>query len=236
MKNIVLLLVFTLLATVATSQKNYFSNPASSFSKKKTSYVTLIDGTELEGKVKKFDWKKGLFEGITLVVDGKKKKLEGKDISHMYLQPSGLSKLGDIYDLTNNDDKVVDHTMNSELLKEGYVYFEQTECYYKKKKKETLLLQLLNTAFSNKVKVFHDPYARESASVGIGSFKVAGGNAKSYFIKKGDDVAFKLKKKNYDETASDLFGDCPDYFKTIEDALNWSKLGNHILDYSTECK
>lgn len=235
MKKATLLLLFTFLFSISYGQKSYFANPATGFSKKKTSYVTLQDGTELVGTLKKFDWKKGLFEGIVLVVDDKKKKISADEISHMYLMPSGLSKIGDFYDLTDNEDKVVDHSMNHERFKEGYVYFEQTECYYKKNKSKKILLQLLNAGFCNKVRVYNDPMASESAGVGIGSFKVAGGDAKSYYIKKGDAPAFKMKKKEYKDKAEDLFGDCKDFYDSIMGKLNWSKLGMHILDYSTEC-
>ncbi len=58
-----------------------------------------------------------------------------------------------------------------------------------KKKKLTLLLQLLNPGFPNKIKVLFDPYAGETASFGFGSIKLAGGGAKTYYFKKGENVA-----------------------------------------------
>lgn len=236
MKKTTCILLLAFVSSLALGQKNYFSNPIDMFSKKKTSYITLTDGTELIGNLKKINRKKGLFEGITISVDDKKHKLDAEDISHMYLHPSGLQKLGDVFDLTDDDEKLVDHSMNSELLDEGYVFFQQAECYYKKKKKQVLLLQLLNAGFSGKVKVFHNPMGMESGGLALGGFQVSGGNEKSYFIKKGDNVAFKLKKKDYDDTAGELFGDCEDYFDTIKSDLSWGDLGKHILEYSESCE
>ena len=65
-----------------------------------------------------------------------------------------------------------------------------------KKKKKVLLMQLLNPHFGAKVKVYHDPFANSTASVGVGGFTVAGGDEKSYYVQFGEDTAFKLEKKH----------------------------------------
>ena len=96
--------------------------------------------------------------------------------------------------------------MNGDLIGNGYVYFEQSDVRIKKKT-ETLMLQLLNPHFSNKIRVYHDPLAKETASIGVGGIDVAGGLDKSYYVKT-DDVAVKLKKKDYDDEFPLYFKSC----------------------------
>ena len=63
------------------------------FSRKKTAYVTLSDGSTMEGTITKVKRKKGLFEFIAIEdANGKKHELDPADIDHMYLPPSGLNK------------------------------------------------------------------------------------------------------------------------------------------------
>ena len=45
-------------------------SPSFTFSHKKTAYLTLIDGTELNGNIKDIDREKGLIEEIK-IIDGK---------------------------------------------------------------------------------------------------------------------------------------------------------------------
>ena len=119
-------------------------------------------------------------------------------------------------------------------IADGYVYFEKAEVQVKKKKL-TLMVQLLNPSFSSKVKVYHDPYAKETASLGVGGFTVAGGDAKSYYVSSGGKTAFKLEKKNYDEEFSKVFGKC----KAVQskfDKVKWSEFEEHVYVHSTECE
>ena len=83
------------------------------------------------------------------LIDHKKKKLKLKpeEIKHMYICPSGYDKmnaeLSKIYDVPKWTSEA---TLNEGYIKEGYSYFESTEVMIKKKKM-TLLLQLLNPGF-----------------------------------------------------------------------------------------
>ena len=99
-----------------------------------------------------------------------------------------------------------------------------------------LLLQILNPGFARNIKVFFDPYAGETASFGFGGIKVAGGDAKSYYVKKGEEVAFKLQSKNYEEEYKHLYGDCATFFDANVKKFDWSDLAKNIFDYTKECK
>jgi hypothetical protein len=210
--------------------------PTDMFSKKKPVYLTLQDGSEVEGTIKNISRKKGLIEEIEIkTTDGKKEGFKAEEIKHMYLAPSGLEQLAKFMDIVGDAQKWTDETLNQDKLNDGYVYFELVEVEIKKDKVEKLQMQLLNPAFSKKFKVYYDPFANESASVGIGGVTVAGGDAKSYFVTKGDGPAYKLKKKDYKDEFASLWGDCESLMNTYGDAIKWREFTKHIIAYS-ECE
>lgn len=215
--------------------QEYFSQPIEIFSKKKTAYVTLSDGTEIEGNIHKIKRKKGLFEQVSLYVNDEKKAIAASEISHMYLPQSDWDKLGKASDFLNDATQWnSDGNVNLEHIKDGYAYFETSQTQIRKNKAGEVLLQLLNPAFGNKVKVYHDPFANESASASVGGIKVAGGNDKSYFIKVGDETAYRLKKKDYKDSVKKLYKDCGVFPK--DKKYKWAYFGEDLMTYTKECK
>ncbi|MBK7010546.1 MAG: hypothetical protein IPH36_18915 [Saprospiraceae bacterium] len=104
-----------------------------------------------------------------------------------------------------------------------------------KDKQLSLLLQLVNPGYAEKIKVYFDPQASETASVGIGGFTVAGGIAKSYYVKNGDDVAFKLEKKHYKEKHPALYGECEALKKAYPKNMDWEDFSRHVFTHAKEC-
>ena len=225
-------LLFTSLASFAQD----FLDGSFTFSSNKESYITLKDGQEIVGFIDDIDRKKGLIEEITIKdMDKKKIKLKPEDVKHMYIAPSGFDKLGKGVNVMNNMTKWdEDKSAHAAHIKDGYVFFESTEVMIKKEKR-TLLMQLVNPGFARGIKVYFDPRASESASLGIGGITVAGGGAKSYYFKKGDKIAFKMEKKNYDDEFENLYGDCPDFKKEFAKEQGWSKVEKHVFFYSEKC-
>lgn len=221
-----------LIGLQATAQE--LLSPSFTFSHKKTAYITLMDGTELKGNVDKIKREKGLIEEIKFVDgSGKKYKLKAGDVKEMYLPPSGVDKLSRAMNIANDARKWNNESMNSDLLNKNYVYFENAQVKIKKKEL-TLLMQLLNPTFSKSVKVYHDPYAKETASLGVGGVKVAGGDAKSYFIALNNQAAFKLTKKKYKEEFLLLWKTCGQ-MKTSFPDIKWTELTQHITTF-TDCQ
>lgn len=228
--------VLTLLvAMIFQANAQELLSPSFTYSHKKTSHITLKDGTELTGTIKDIDRKKGLITKIKIVnEEGKKVKLEPTDVAHMYLPQSGLDKFSKVMDTMNDAQKWNNEQMDQDLLNDGYVYFENAEVYYKKKKKKELLMQLLNPTFSKEVKVYHDPMAKQTMSVGVGSVKVAGGLLKSYFVQTEEGVpAYKLKKKDYDEEYVVMWEGCESLMSSED--RKWKDLSKHIVKFS-ECQ
>lgn len=235
MKNSLLFFVFLLVSNLLVGQD--FLDGASTFSSNKESYITLKDGKELIGFIDDIDRKKGLIEEITIIDAEKKKiKLKPEDVKHMYIAPSGFDKLARADRLLSNATKWDDDkSAHASHIKEGYVYFETVDVMIKKKQM-TLLLQLLNPGFARNIKVYFDPLAGETASIGFGGITVAGGDAKSYYFKKGDNVAFRMHKKNYDEEFDNLYGDCPELKKTFAKDMGWSRVEKHVFHHSEKCE
>jgi hypothetical protein len=199
------------------------------FSKKKIAYLTLIDGTQVEGDIEDLDRKKGNISEITIKVNGKKKSFEPSQIKEMYLPATELDLLSKKLEVATNISK----DLNMEKINEGYGFFENTMVNLKGKV-QPLLMQLVNPGFSNKLRVYFNPWAGETMSVGIGPMKV-GGIDKSYFIKKGDSPAVKYTKKEYEEEISKLFADCPEVIKTYGKAAEWNKLDRAVYLHAS-CK
>lgn len=229
--------IFTLICFMAVASFGFaqqFVAPAYTFSHKKTSYITMEDGTEVVGVLKKVKRDKGLIEEIRITLNnGDKEKIDPKDIKYAYFPPSGFDKLNRMMDFMGDATKWDSEDLDNDMLGNGYAYFEKSEVKIKKKT-ETLLIQLMNPHFSSRVKVYHDPYAKETASVGVGGVKLAGGLDKSYYLKLGKATAYKVKKKDYDDEYKMIFKGCDAVLKK-EDADKWSQFEKHVATYAEEC-
>lgn len=238
MKNVFLVFIlFCFISTLLPAQN--FLDGAFTFSSKKESYITMMSGEEIIGFIDDIDRKKGLIEQIKLVTnDGKKLKLKPKDIKSMFLAPSGFDKFANIHEKISEGDLTQaskDRTMHKAYVKEGYVYFENCTVALKKGT-ETLLMQMVNPAFASKIKVFFDPYAKETTSLSVGGFQVAGGLQASYYVQKGDAPAYKLEKKAYKKEYSKLFGDCKELMDNFKSKTTWSNFEAHTYYYDTNCQ
>lgn len=232
------LLAMTLPAVMAfsvmTASAQKFAIPLEGFSTKKTSYLHMEDGTVFEGTLSGFKRSKGLVETVKMKnADGDKLKIDPADIKFMYIPPSALAKLGAKMEQINNVDMWdKEANIDKKLMGESYVYFETTSCELKKGT-EVLMLQLMNAPFSSSIRVYHDPKAKETMGVGVAGVTVAGGIDKSYYVKKkGEETAYRIKKKDYEEDFMRLFGDKPDFVAKYKDNLKWDDLETHIFEYS----
>lgn len=227
--------LFVLLVSVFTSAALFsqdFMPPMEGVSVKKISYIHMKNGKEIQGYVRSFKLKKGLIEEIKVKdMKDKKIRIQPEDISHMYLPISNFGKLAGKLNFITDATKW-ESDLNQELLTKDYIYMESTRLKIKKKTYD-VMAQLLNPHFCSKIKVFHDPYAKESMSVGVGSMKLAGGNDKSYMVlKEGAKAGYKLERKNYDVEFKNLFGDCSEVMKAHGKDTAWSGFSAHVYEHS----
>lgn len=234
-KHIIAIIVLALGLNTSIQAQNFLPG-FNGFSKKKTSYIHLEDGTTVKGNLKDLDYKKGLIEEIKIKdLNNKKVKIKPKDISHVYLPPSNLAKFGNFMKMATDAQQWKNKNLDQNLFKEGYTFFEKSNVRIKKKTRE-LMVQLVNPDFSDKIKVYQDPFAKETMSIGVGPMK-AGGIAKSYYVKKeGETVAIRLKKKSYDDEFKMFFGDCPAVIEKYGDKIKWSEFAMHIYEYTNNCQ
>jgi hypothetical protein len=232
-------LILSLVCFIAFSGSSYaqkFAPAFDGFSKKKTTFITMDNGDEIECTIASFKRKKGLIEEIKIKdLKGKKVKIKPEAIKHMYIPPSGLSKVSNTLDFLG-DAQQWEHTdLDSDIIEKGYAYLEKAEVMVKKKKR-TLMMQLVNPTFCNKVRVYHDPFARETMSAGIGGVTLVGGLDKSYYVKVGNDSGYRLEKKNYKgEEFNKLFGDCAGVTNEFQEDVNWSDFEAHLFKFTEEC-
>ncbi len=207
--------------------------PAGIPSRKKISYVTLKNGTEIQGKIKKFDQnKRFMIEGVSIVDEkGKETYYKPEDIQFMYLPQREIEKLSKEVNKLHDATKWKEEKLNHELIKEGYAYYESSKVIYKEEE-VMLLMQLLNPSFCSSVKLYSDPRSKVTTGVGYGGIKVSGGDLKSYFIKFGDEPAFQLEKSDYKKMVPKIYAKCDKLVKLKD--INWLDLTKHIKQY-TEC-
>lgn len=222
--------------TYSLSLAQEFVEGAHTFSSKKEAYFTLKDGREITGFIDHIKRKKGLIQEIRIkTADDNKQTFLAKDIDHMYLPPSGFDvvvrKLDRASDATRWDK---DSDINEGYIQEGYVLFESAE-FMIKKKKIMVLAQLVNPGFAGQIRVYFDPYARQTGSVSVGGINVAGGIDKSYYVSTDMGSAWLLKKKDYKKMQDSLYKGCRKINKAFDMKMKWDDLAKHIYFYSTEC-
>lgn len=133
MKNCIFLLFVSLLMAHGLFAQQLLS-PSFGFSYKKTSYVTFTNGTVITGTVKDIDRKKGLIEFVN-IEDGasKKNKLKAEKIKFMYLPPTAFDNMAKASEFATDTQEWSQDKLNQDVLKQGYVYFENANVKIKKK-------------------------------------------------------------------------------------------------------
>ena len=229
----VILLLSFLVSFSAQAQK--FLKPFESISHKKATYIIQEDGSEIQGTVKKLNRKKGLIKKIKIKNEGGDKvEIPIEDINYAYFPQSAWDKFAKFDDYISDATQWDAGLYDLDRIKEGYAFFEKSQVKVKKKER-TLLMQLLNPGTCSRIKVYHNPFAGETASVGIAGVKLAGGNDKSYYIRIDNGVAFKLTKKSYKKKFKEIFGDCKEVKKTYGKA-KWSQFEKTVFAYNEACK
>lgn len=212
-----------------------FAPAFNQFSVKKPAYLTMEDGTRVEGIINAISDKNGLIQSINITPTGGGKKitLKADAITSMYLPMSSFSKLDNSINQAFNK-YVLDKDVNTDIINEGYLYFEKTRVV-KKNRVEELLLQLVNPSFSNKIKVYDIPLSKETLSTEVKGVTITHDENKSYFIKIGDATAVKLNKRDYNEAYAALYKDCPALLTKLKNNHRWSKFDEHLWEYTTQC-
>ena len=126
MKNIVLIAI--LFTSLTLTGQSYFVNPVEGFSFKKESLVNLKNGEQIEGKIRNMKVKKGLVKEVVIKIGDEKRTIPAGEIANMYVAQNSISKIATAIesskDLGNYLDDDRFRNKESELLKDGYTYYE----------------------------------------------------------------------------------------------------------------
>jgi hypothetical protein len=228
---IILVALFGLYNTAVFAQE--FAEKSMTFSYKKLAYVYLENGDSVIGIISKVGYKKGLVDEIKIKKEGEKKAIEVEinKIKMAYLPLPNLIIASQKIGTVSNANKWEKTGINEKLMKDGYVLYEKTVTVLKGKE-EILLLQLINPAFCDKIRVYSDPYAAQSQSFGVGGINLAGGDDLAYYIKVGTQSAMEVKRKDFKDNISNFFGDCPSLEARLKDKSDWTDLAKYILEHS----
>lgn len=233
MKNLTLSTLFLMMCSFIFAQD--FNVEMNGFSKKKITFVTMENMEKMEINPSRIKFKKGLIEEVIYKNEaGEKVSIPIEDVKEMYIPFSDLAKMNATLATLSSMKKMANSDIKADILEKGYAYFVKSEVMIKKKKKRTLLMQALNPAFGSKIMVFMDPFASETGGLAVGDIQMTGGDSKSYYIKVGDEVAYRLYKKDYKDAFDDLFGDCKKMKKEFK-KIKWADFAKHVYYYETEC-
>ena len=233
-KDLLLALTLIIAGSSFAQDEMRFTPTVVGFSKKKTAYIFKEDGEKFTCTIKSLKWTKGLIDEIKILdLEGNKIKISPDEISHMYLPPSGAQNLGNALDYASNATQWENSDLDKELLGEKLVYFEKTEMKVKKKT-VTVMAQVLNPTYCKQIRVYADPYAKETVGIGVAGVTVAGGLDKSYYIKKaGDAAGYKLEKKNYSEEFKVIFSEAAELLEEYGDDPQWKDFETHVWKFAT---
>lgn len=204
--------------------------PAETYSKKKTAYITMTDSTKIECTIKKLKQKQGFIVNVIIRKDGNEIEINPSEIMHMYIPIQDLEIAARHVAFIQDVTKWGNENLDSYLLEDGYVYFEQVKIIFRKKN-ITTLLQLLNPDFCNSVKVYEYPWS-ESQSASVNGITVADRGESAYYVKpKGDEIATYVYKSKYKKLFSTLWAGCPDLIESTE-KIKLKDLTDHIIQYT----
>lgn len=221
-----LIFSFIFLTTAATAQQ--LLPPIELFSSKTESVLVKNNGDTVKFfyaiyKLKK----KGIVSIIGKDAAGVKTEYKAEDIKIVGLPPSNLGKFVSFSNANASVMKSDKHNQKAYDRELVYFYTENVDG-------ANMLLQLLNPDFDSKIRIYHDPFATETMTWGVGNLDIVGGEDKSYFIKENGKTS-KIQKKEYKEKFVQLFGKCTKLLQKYPDA-KWGDFAAHIFFFENECE
>ena len=200
----------------------------------KIAYVVKNDGSKVWGKAAS-----GLIgpNGLMWInlkdtVTGEKTKYKIADIKELGISAKGQSKIGAVSSAlsgTGSIKEAVKTDYKSMLKADYYLYRRVVD-----KKGKPRILQLLNPGFESRMQVYADPKEKNTAGAGI-TGGLVGGEAKTYYVTKGDSFGIYVRKGKYDKTMSSIFDDCPEMMKEFPKA-RFDNFSKHVFHYDSSCK
>jgi hypothetical protein len=195
--------------------------------------MELTDGTLIEGAMASAILMNGFLKTVNIKdSDGMKHKYKADQIKRLKVKAGSLAKIDMIAESTESVKNLLKTDFN-EIIEREYIIYEQA--LLPKKKDKYRLLQLLNPGFDQRIKVYQDPNAKETAGVKVGGAKLVGGDDKSYLVVKDGAKSDQIKKNKYKKEFPILFGDC-DLAKVMDNSkMKFKNFAAHVFVYDQIC-
>jgi hypothetical protein len=161
-----------------------------------------------------------------------KHKLEAEQIKKVLVKVQNLAK----FTVETSSIKDMSQTSYAKVANTEYYIWEPAVTPKKGKMK---VMQLVNSGFDSKMKVYRNPTSGETGGVGIGGIPLTGGIEKSYYIvKAGADIAIEVEKGKYKKQYFEIFAyDCPKLKEALDDKKpDWDGFPAHVFIYDQLCE
>jgi hypothetical protein len=199
------------------------------FSGKKEGFLVTAKGDTTKFILDDLDRKKGLIVNVSgKDMNGKKFEYKADQIKFLALAPADFGKYaafsegtGSVLRASKTDFKQINRDL---------IFFYQE---YLEDKKRTVLVQQVNPGFDNNIKVYSDPFAKQTTGVAVAGMQMTGGMDKSYYVNyKGKTI--RLYKKDYDKKFKEYFGSCPELNAKYKNGA-WRDFAEHLFFYDQSC-
>ncbi len=231
------LLTITLCLGVLLCQAQYFLPELdnSLIPQAKEAFVVTNSGDTVRGRVISPTIVNGQIKAFTIKRSDKTKfKCKATDIKLLAVKPTNFLNMQSAMSVPSLKRSM--QTDYSQIMNREWVYFEQA--LLPRGKDKYVLMQLLNSGFDSKIKVYVNPNANETATFSSGNTTLIGGDDTSYLVVVDGNKSEVYKKMNYKKEAyTELFKDCEAFKDNYggED-LKWSSFAEHVLVYDQLCK
>ncbi|MEM9326671.1 MAG: hypothetical protein AAGA85_13490 [Bacteroidota bacterium] len=122
----------------------------------------------------------------------------------------------------------------NEIANREWAYFEQVPL--PRKQEKSALMQLLNSGFDSKVKVYVRPNSNETADSSINGVQLSGGEDTSYIVLQDGVSTIYRKRKYKTEALTKLYKNCEVFAKNYTgEKMKWQDFGEHVLIYDKLC-
>lgn len=215
--------------------KYLFNEGFDTASPKKVSTIILRDNNEHQGYIKSWQKQKGQILSVTMddIDTGKPTKFNSSDIAEMYLYATDAEKSRKAMKFISNMRNYSTKKYGKSTTDDVIPFENQTVSLKNKKESKSFLMQVINPEFNEKISVYHDPFAKETATFGFaGAPAFGGGVIKSYYVRKGDKVLW-LHKDDFEDNYDFLFGDNAEFMKKFpKDSVEWDYFSYLVYQYT----
>jgi hypothetical protein len=195
------------------------------FGSDQPSKIILRNGTELEGAYVKHELEGNLLSTVTFLIDGQEKVFDASQASRLELAPAKGGGAMTLLYMSASINRA--KNTKSDSLWQGQLYvFEgvQVPIY---SDTVSCFLQVLNTDFDKRIKLYYDPLGGVEVSFGPFSSSIY----PSFFVGWQGEV-FRLKRSDYKSFFEEALEPCETFDKKYRKA-EWDEI-NHQVHFFTE--